>query len=159
MSYMGKSKDNEANIVRSHINKAENRLSFIATTLKTLYEDRVAGDITIDEYKRQKADYDREKALIVEQLEHLKRELNQFNVIEDDIEQWLDLVTSCVDLEVLDRETVTGLIEKIVVGEIVEVDGKKTREIEISYRFIGSLLSNAKEDAASQANVLYGAIV
>ena len=159
MSYMGKSRDVEANVIRGHIQKAKTRLDFITSTLKTLYEDRVAGDLSIDDYKRMKKEYDHEKSLVEEQLPRLQRELDQCNEVTGEINQWLDLVASCVDLEILDRETATGLIDTITVSETVREDGKKTREIEISYRFIGSLLSKAKEDAAAQANVLSGAII
>ena len=159
MSYMGKSKDVEANIIRGHIQKAKNQLEYIERAVKIAYEDRVNGDLDIEDYKRKKKDYDREKALIEEQLPRLQRELDQCNEVAGEINQWLGLVASCVDLETLDRETATGLIDCITVSETVEEDGKKTREIEISYRFIGSLLSKAKEDVASQANVLSGAII
>jgi hypothetical protein len=58
-------------------------------------------------------------------------------------------VSSCVDVETLDRETVIGLIDRIVVGERTCQDGEKQQEISIYYRFIGALPGNAKEDIAS----------
>ena len=53
-----------------------------------------------------------------------------------------------------------GLVKSIVVGERIKVEGEPTtQDLEISYRFIGSLLSDTKEDAAVEANVLSGAAV
>jgi hypothetical protein len=52
-------------------------------------------------------------------------------------------------METLDRETAGGLVNHITVHERVKQNGKTTQNIEISYRFIGSLLSDTKEDAAS----------
>jgi hypothetical protein len=97
-----------------------------------------------------KADYAKEKAELEESLPSLRRELESIEEANEDITEWLDLIERCVDIETLDRTTVLNMIDKIVVSESVkdEAAKKKTQELTINYRFIGSLLSNAKEGAA-----------
>jgi hypothetical protein len=45
-----------------------------------------------------------------------------------------------MELEVLDRTTITELIETITVSERVRENGKQAQKLEIQYRFIGNLL-------------------
>ena len=78
----------------------------------------------------------------------MRREYDAIREATGEVEEWLDLIESCIDLDTLDRETVLGLVKSIVVGERVKVDGKTTQDLEISYRFVGSLPPDAKEDAA-----------
>jgi predicted TIM-barrel enzyme len=105
----------------------------------------VSGDISVDEYKSFKAGYEAERATLEERLPVLRRELHEVEQATGKIDEWMDLVASCVGLETLDRSMAIRLVDSIVVGERVKVDGKTTQAIEISYRFIGNLLSAAEQ--------------
>ena len=78
-------------------------------------------------------------------LDHM---LDDIQETSGDIEDWLSLVGSYQKIDTLDRDTVMGLIESITVSERIKVNGKQTQELEIQYRFIGNLLTDAKEDIA-----------
>jgi len=149
MFYMRQSQNNDAGIIQSKINQYDTRLSAIETALKNLYVDKTSGELTPEEYKKLKTDLTKEQLEIADNLPRLRRELDLLKETTGEVEEWLDLIERCMDIETLDRETVTGLIDRITVSERVKVDGKSTQELEISYRFIGNLLSDAKEDAAS----------
>ena len=111
--------------------------------------DKSNGEITAEEYNRFKFNLTKEKTDIQENLPRLRRELDLLQEVKLEMDEWMELVESCMNIEELDRETVKGLVDHIIVHERVKVDDKTTQDIEISYRFIGSILSNAKEDAAS----------
>ncbi len=64
------------------------------------------------------------------------------------LDDWLSLIGSYLEIERLDRITVSELIDSIIVSERFRQDGKQTQELEIRYRFIGNLLQNTKEDIA-----------
>jgi hypothetical protein len=66
---------------KSNADHCQNCGQRVASTLKTLYEDRVASHIDIEEYKRHKTDYDHEQSLIKEQLLRLRKELEQLNEV------------------------------------------------------------------------------
>jgi hypothetical protein len=68
--------------------------------------------------------------------------------VDGEIDDWLSLIISYTELETLDRDMVTGLIENITVSERTKQYGRNAQEIEIEYRFIKNLLTNAKEDIA-----------
>jgi hypothetical protein len=88
----------------------------------------------------------KEQTEIEERLPQLRRELDGIQETAGEIDDWLSLIISYMELDTLDRATVTNLIENITVSERVRQDGKQTQELEIEYRFIKNLLTNANED-------------
>jgi len=94
------------------------------------------------------SDFTKEQAAIEEQIPQLRRRFESVKETSGEIDDWLSLISSYMELETLDRATVTSLIEKIIVPERVKVNGKQTQELEIEYRFIKNLLTNAKEEVA-----------
>ena len=93
-------------------------------------------------------DYTREQSELEERMPHLRRELDSIQETTGKIEDWLILIGRYIELDHLDRNIVTELIENIVVHERVKKDGKQTQELEIGYRFIGNLLQNTIKDIA-----------
>jgi DNA invertase Pin-like site-specific DNA recombinase len=148
IAYTRQTQGVEAKSIRAQIQHDEHRLTVIASCRKSLYEDKTEGIITVDEFKELNRGYASEKAEIEERLPRLRRELDRLQETTAEVDRWLDLVESCVDVETLDRDTVTGLIDRIEVSERTR-QGEKEQEISIYYRFIGALPENTKEDAAS----------
>jgi len=148
LSSIKKSQSSETHTIRAKIKEAEDRLAVISSTLKSLYEDKSTGKLPESVFINLMNDFTGEQAEIEELLPELRRELDSVEETTGDIADWLSLISGYMELETLDRAMVTGLIENIVVSERVKIDGKQTQELEIEYRFIGNLLSNAKEDVA-----------
>ena len=92
--------------------------------------------------------FTKEQAAINEKLPGLRQELDSINEVTTNIEDWLHLISKYLELKELDRETVTGLIDKITVSERVKNDGIQTQSLEIEYRFIGNLIHDGKEYVA-----------
>jgi DNA invertase Pin-like site-specific DNA recombinase len=139
----------ESNTIQSKIREVEGRLTMITTTLKSLYEDKSTGKLPEVVFYDLMAGFVKEQAEIEKRLPCLRQRFEELRETTGEIEDWLSLVGSYMELESLDRAIVTGLIESITVSERVKQDGRQTQELEIQYRFIGSLLQNAKEDIAS----------
>ena len=57
----------------------------------------------------------------------------------NDIQRWVDLIKANSAVEILNRDLLENLIERIELGESKIVDGIKEREIRICYKFIGAL--------------------
>ena len=126
----------------------ERAIAVIASTLKNLYEDKCTGKIPEAVFIDLMSDFTKEQAAIEEQIPQLRRRFESVKETSGEIDDWLSLISSYMELETLDRATVTSLIEKIIVPERVKVNGKQTQELEIEYRFIKNLLTNAKEEVA-----------
>ena len=141
VSYMRKTQSADTQVLQSSIKKDENRLAFIASTIKSLYEDKVSGELPKERFLTFLKEYEQEQAQIEETLPSLRRELAAINETTGDIDEWLSLIESSANIETLDRTTVKGLVERITVGERVRKYGKSEQSIEICYRFIGRLLA------------------
>jgi len=148
LSLMKKANSGEANAVKVKIKEAENRLTVISSTLKNLYEDKCAGKLPEDVFLNLMGDFTKEKTAIEERLPGLRRELDSIQETTGEINDWLSLIISYMEIETLDREMITGLIENITVTERDKQFDRKTQEIEIEYRFIKNLLTNEKESIA-----------
>lgn len=148
MMSMRQAQVGETSVIRAKIREAENRLRTITSTLKSLYEDKCAGKIPESVFLNLMTGFTKEQADIEERLPQLRLELDSIQETVGEIESWLSLVESCMNLETLDRTTVAELIESITVSERIKQDGKRMQELEINYRFVGNLPQNAKEDAA-----------
>jgi hypothetical protein len=123
-------------------------LASVASALKSLYEDKCAGKIPETVFLNLMSGFAEEQTAIEERLPQLRRKLDGIRETTGEIEDWLSLIGGYMKLETLDRATVTGLIESITVSERTKKYGRQTQEIEIQYRFIGNLLTDAKEGIA-----------
>ena len=148
LSSMRQNQSGESKAIRAKIREIENRISSITSNLKSLYEDKCAGKIPEAVFISLMGDFTKEQAEHEERLPQLRREFDNIQELTGEIEDWLSLVSSYMELDRLDRNIVTGLIESITVSERVKKDGKQIQELEIEYRFIGNLLQNTKEDIA-----------
>jgi DNA invertase Pin-like site-specific DNA recombinase len=139
----------ETNTIRSKIREAESRLTVIAATLKSLYEDKSAGKLPEAVFFELMDGFVREQAEIEERLPCLRHRFEELRETTGEIENWLSLIGSYMELEALNRDVVSGLIESIAVSERVKQDGRQTQELEIQYRFIGNLLLNTQDAVVS----------
>ena len=71
------------------------------------------------------------------QLKELEQQLDSTQAVQDDVQNWADMIRQYRNLDTLDRETLLRLIDKIEVGEKKIVDGHKEQEIRIHYKFVG----------------------
>jgi len=148
LSNRKQSQNGTANILRVKVREAESRLTVIASALKSLYEDKCGGKIPESVFLNLMDGFVKEQAEIEERLPRLRRELDGLQEMNGEVEDWLSMIGSCVDLDILDRATVTGLIESIAVSERVKQYGRQQQALEIAYRFIGNVSLDAKEDIA-----------
>ena len=145
---MKKSQTTETVSLRAKIREAENRINTISTTLKNLYEDKCTGKLPEATFLNLMDSFTKEQAEIEERLPILRRELDDIQETTGEIEDWLSLVGGYMELEEVERDIVTSLIESITVSERTEVENKKQQELEIKYRFIKNLLTNVNEGVA-----------
>ncbi len=59
--------------------------------------------------------------------------------MQDDVREWVALMRQYRDANILDRDTLLKLVDRIEVGEARTVDGEKEREIRIYYKFVGDI--------------------
>lgn len=149
LSSMKKTHSSETHSIRAKIRETENRLSIISSTLKNLYVDKCTGKIPESVFFSLMNDFTKEQNELNDRLPKLQHELSDIHETTDEIEYWLSLIGSYTELTILDRATVTGLIESITVSERETKNNRKVQELVIEYRFIGNLLSITNPDGTS----------
>jgi len=125
-----------------NIREAKNRIREIDGLLQNMYEDKVAGDITIDIFKRMSAKYREEQTRLISEVEQLEAELAECQRVEKDLTGWITRIKECLTIDTLTRAIVVELIDRIEVSEVYDADGEKNLDIAINYRFG---FSNAKQ--------------
>ncbi|WP_317854501.1 recombinase family protein [Chakrabartyella piscis] len=113
------------------------RLTEIERLVANLYEEMVLGDIPrdtvlsmIDKYKKEQL----EKTAL---LNEITEKLSVSREVDNDIKTWVKLIKGCTNIETIDRELMIKLIDKIIVGQKVEVDGVLRQDITIIYNLVG----------------------
>ncbi|MCL2565343.1 MAG: recombinase family protein, partial [Defluviitaleaceae bacterium] len=118
-----------------NIREAMNRIREIDGLLQNMYEDKIAGEITADIFKRMSQKYREEQTRLIDEVEQLEAELAECQRVEKDLTRWITRVKECLTIDSLTRAIVVELIDRIEVSEVYDVDGEKNLDIAINYRF------------------------
>lgn len=138
----------EMSSVKTKIKAMENRLLELGNRIKCVYEDKCAGKMPEDIALELMKEFTDEKANLEKKLPVLKNNLLDISETENNIDDWLNMISQYENITELDRETVFGLVESITVFEKDRTTTPVTQEIKIEYRFIKNLLQKEKEDIA-----------
>jgi DNA invertase Pin-like site-specific DNA recombinase len=115
--------------------KAGNRIAEIDQIVQNLYEDKVRGDITAEQFKRMAARYDGEREKLAVDLASMEKELERQKQDGRDMAKWVERIKDCLNIECLTREIVTEMVERIEVSQTYDVGGKKNLDMAIFYKF------------------------
>ena len=121
-------------LLEKSISQNKNRLQQIAKITQSIYEDRVNGDITIEQFKQMVSGYDKERSDIFKSLEILENEYIQKRLTTNDLTGWVTKVRDCLTIEDLTRSIVVELIDRIIVLESPDNDSK-AYDISIQWKF------------------------
>ncbi|GHV47132.1 resolvase [Clostridia bacterium] len=110
--------------------QTEKRLAELDKLITTVYEDKLIGKIPEKLCISQLEKYQKEQEKLKTKADLLKTKLERISKDENDIENFLDLITKYANATEVTREMTSELIDKIIIGER---DKDKPREIEISY--------------------------
>jgi len=129
--------DNKAEIEKLEklVRKIENRLSEISTFKPKLIEKNLNGILSDGDLQESLLKFNDEKADLENELMGTQERLTELSSQTVDIEGEVSKIKQCLNLQTLDRETITGLIHSIYVSEPVMVNDEKVINIEIRYRF------------------------
>jgi len=134
------SKDaNNIKTLTSELKSMAERSVKLEGIIKYLYEDRVNGKISDDVFVKLMEDYENEQSDIQAKTIKNQRQIESIKTSQKDSSLWINLIREYANIKKLDRDVLTELVDKIVVGESREVDGKKTIDITIHYRFVGAV--------------------
>ena len=115
--------------------KDEDRLELLGRMMSQLYEDRMAGVITEDNFNKLREKTQAEQKEIEERVAQIKNQLNGTPKENPQSSQWAELIGQYTDLKELDPETLNRLVKKIVVHEKIDDANVRHLSIEIFFNF------------------------
>lgn len=109
-------REKEIGAVESQITQLKSRMSNADHTLKTLYQDRVDGIISPEEYRRLSDSFKKDFKTYVEQEAALQRQLDEVRQREEATASKRDILRQTADITELNHDIVNTLIDYIEVG-------------------------------------------
>ena len=117
----------------------EKRLAEIPALIKAAFEKNATGVLPDDLFTEMMVEYKREREELTAKLATLTAIIYAAEEKVSGISEFISLVQKYMDIEELDRALVHELIEKIVVHQTVKVNGQRTQQVDIYYRFLGRI--------------------
>jgi len=115
----------------------EQQLYTLEVQLEQLYGDKLSGDISAETFtplankiEAQRVDISDRLSTLAQTVEHTESKLS-------DINRWVGLIKEKSTIEEVDRDFLESLIEKIEISEKKVVDGVKTQDVKIYYKYVG----------------------
>lgn len=140
LAALGESKGNQKiQALQMQLKTSKARYSELDRLIEKLFEESAMGRMSESRYQKLSAKYEEEQMDLEKQIQNCQSEMSRIQQNQQDTSAWLALIKDYADIRDLDRIMLSELIDKITVGETKVVNGKKTVNITIYYRFVGAI--------------------
>ena len=111
----------------------ENKISKTRNYLKNIYEDKVNGVITAEQFKNLIINYNKDEDIYKDQIKSINNEISYYRMKEESAKNNKEIFNKYQKLEELNKVIVDEFIDKIYIGKLrVET---KSRDIQIKWNF------------------------
>ena len=124
---------------RKALSGAQKRLEELDRIIQRLYEDSVFGKLSDERFQKLSAQYEAEQKEIKTLASVLEREIEDDAKQAVDVERFLNLAERYSELQELDAATVNELIDRIVIHNPEQIDGRKHVTIEVFFTYVGRI--------------------
>ena len=124
---------------RQRLDELDSRLAELETLGSKLYEDRLAGIISLDTFKNLSAKAEDERMQKQNGRDLLFGDIAKAERRLSDIGQWINAIKDYCKLEALDRDAIRSLVERIEIGEASGWGKNRQQAVAVYYRFLGRL--------------------
>ena len=131
--------ESEKKTVQSELRKSEMRIEIIPKLLKTLYEDKLSGKTSEDNYCVLSQEYSDEREQLQKKILKLRRKLTEMGEKENDREEFIHAIRKFMEMRTLTKQVLNELIDHIDVYETQGTGKNKTQRLVIYYKFVGYL--------------------
>ena len=115
------------------------QLHTLETQTEQLYEDKVSGLITGERFSELVSFTEVKRSEIEKRIVFLDQSTKNAKAKLSDIQNWMLLIKEKSTLKDVDRDLLETLIEKIEIGERKVENGVKTQDIQVFYKFVGTV--------------------
>ena len=123
----------------SELRKSEMRIEIIPKLLKTLYEDKLSGKTSEDNYCVLLQEYSDEREQLQKKILKLRRKLTEMGEKENEREEFIHAIRKFMEMRTLTKQVLNELIDHINVYETQGTGKNKTQRLVIYYKFVGYL--------------------
>ena len=131
--------ESEKKTLSSELRKSEMRIEMLPKLLKTLYEDKVEGKTSEDDYNILSREYADEREQLKKKILNLRRKLTEMNERESEREEFIRAIRKFMEMRTLTKQVLNELIDHIDVYEVQGTGKNKTQRLVIYYKFVGYL--------------------
>ena len=135
------------------------RLSMLDKLIAKLYEDRLAGAIPEAIFHSLIQKYEQERVSRSQAAENLESKIAAIREDTEGANTWARLIKRYARLEALDAETLLILVDRIIVSEAQKVNGRRVRDVEIAYNYVGNVDWLEETGEAERTVATYGKAV
>ena len=111
-----------------------NKISNIRNYIKTLYEDKVDGVITNEQFKYLADNYKKNEALLVKKISFIDNEIKLYKNKEKSLNNYKEIINKYIYFKELNKIIIDEFIDKIYIGKINKSDS--TRCIKVIWNFL-----------------------
>lgn len=123
--------------IQGDISKLEQRVSELSGLISKSYEEMLRGELPREMLMSFIQKYQQEQKEKTQSASELKVQLEKMQLDENDVQNWISLIKKYTDIQELDRELLSEIIERIYIGAKEIVDGENVQDITIVYKFAG----------------------
>ena len=131
--------DKQQEAAKQETSSLRRRVQELEQMTMKLYEDKVSGVISEDTFITLIQKNEQERQSKAERLDALLSVVNDASQKCEDIQKWVSTVRKYTAVEDVDRAMLDELVERIVVGEKIRVDGQVRQDVTVVYRFVGAI--------------------
>ena len=121
------------------LEKQERRISELDAIIQRLYEDRVAGALSVERFTKLSEGYEKEQAELKQSTEELREVVASAEAQAVNVQSFLKIVKKYTEPTELTPALLREFVEKIVVHAPDKSSGHRVQRIDVHYNFIGEI--------------------
>ena len=125
--------------IRRKDRENQRKIEIIPKLLKTLYEDKLSGKTSEDNYCVLSQEYSDEREQLQKKILKLRRKLTEMGEKENEREEFIHAIRKFMEMRTLTKQVLNELIDRIDVYETQGTGKNKTQRLVIYYKFVGYL--------------------
>ena len=131
--------DSEKKAAASELRKSEMRIEMIPKLLKSLYEDKLNGKTSEENYSILSSEYADEREQLKKKILKLRKKMAEMGEKENEREEFIRAIRKFMEMRTLTKQVLNELIDHIDVYEVQGTGKNKTQRLVIYYKFVGYL--------------------
>jgi len=136
---MRKAEESVVKEAQAEYDRAAARALEIERVINGMYEDKIRGLLPAERFAKMLAEYEAEQQTLRGRASELKATLDNENEKSQSVNRFLTLVRRYTDMSELTGEIAATFIDRIIVGPLERVDGKKHQTVRILYSIVGDV--------------------